>query len=180
MKKLSGPLIVVRCLYPVVHFGAAAGSLATAAAYEINSKRQMNQLEDDYKNERISRREYESRKNRSRPDRLYINPIMRSGSLDLGSSRNLKRLLVVGPRDRISVQAFVVSEGHCHDEIRENSRPNQLWRWFYCSSDSDGCSEPDCSLADGNWPRPALSFSLVAFLTPRAIEAVWLWRQHRA
>lgn len=32
------------------------------AGYEINSKRQMDQLEDDYKNERISRQEYESRK----------------------------------------------------------------------------------------------------------------------
>jgi len=36
--------------------------LATGAGYEINNKRQMDQLEDDYKNERISRQEYESRK----------------------------------------------------------------------------------------------------------------------
>jgi hypothetical protein len=42
--------------------GAAAGSLATGAAYEINAKRQMDKLEDDFKSERISRREYESRK----------------------------------------------------------------------------------------------------------------------
>jgi hypothetical protein len=42
--------------------GAAAGTLATGAGYEINNKRQMDQLEDDYKNERISRQEYESRK----------------------------------------------------------------------------------------------------------------------
>ncbi len=42
--------------------GAAVGSLATGAGYEINSKRQMDRLEDDYKNERISRREYEARK----------------------------------------------------------------------------------------------------------------------
>src|SRR5436309_7516057 len=42
--------------------GAATGSLATGAAYEINAKRQMDKLEDDYKNERISRREYETRK----------------------------------------------------------------------------------------------------------------------
>ena len=42
--------------------GAATGSLATGAAYEINAKRQMDTLEDDYKNERISRREYETRK----------------------------------------------------------------------------------------------------------------------
>ena len=42
--------------------GAATGALATGAGYEINSKHQMDKLEDDYKNERISRREYEERK----------------------------------------------------------------------------------------------------------------------
>jgi hypothetical protein len=42
--------------------GAALGSLATGAGYEINSKSQMDKLEDDFKSERISRREYESRK----------------------------------------------------------------------------------------------------------------------
>lgn len=42
--------------------GAAVGSLATGAGYEINAKRQMDKLEDDYRSERISRREYESRK----------------------------------------------------------------------------------------------------------------------
>jgi hypothetical protein len=42
--------------------GAAAGSVATGAAYEINAKRQMDRLEEDFKNERISRREYEQRK----------------------------------------------------------------------------------------------------------------------
>ena len=42
--------------------GAAVGSLATGAGYEINSKRQMDKLEDDRKSERISRREYEQRK----------------------------------------------------------------------------------------------------------------------
>jgi hypothetical protein len=42
--------------------GAALGSLATGAGYEINNKSQMDRLEDDYRNERISRKEYESRK----------------------------------------------------------------------------------------------------------------------
>lgn len=42
--------------------GAAVGGLATGAGYEINAKRQMDQLEDDYRKERISRREYETRK----------------------------------------------------------------------------------------------------------------------
>jgi len=42
--------------------GAAVGSLATGAGYEVNAKRQMDKLEDDYRNERISRREYEARK----------------------------------------------------------------------------------------------------------------------
>jgi hypothetical protein len=42
--------------------GAAVGSLATGAGYEISAKRQMDKLEDDYRSERIPRREYESRK----------------------------------------------------------------------------------------------------------------------
>jgi hypothetical protein len=42
--------------------GAAAGTLATGAGYEINASRQMDRLEDDLRNERISRQEYESRK----------------------------------------------------------------------------------------------------------------------
>jgi len=42
--------------------GAAAGSLATGAAYEINAKRQMDKLEDDRRSGRISRDEYQDRK----------------------------------------------------------------------------------------------------------------------
>jgi hypothetical protein len=42
--------------------GAATGALATGAGYEINSKRQMDRIEDDYRNERIGRRDYERRK----------------------------------------------------------------------------------------------------------------------
>jgi hypothetical protein len=42
--------------------GAATGALASGAGYEFNSKRQMDRLEDDYRRERISRREYEQRR----------------------------------------------------------------------------------------------------------------------
>jgi hypothetical protein len=42
--------------------GAATGALATGAGYEIQAKRQMDKLEDDYKSHRISREEYENRK----------------------------------------------------------------------------------------------------------------------
>ena len=42
--------------------GAALGTLATGAGYEINSHNQLEKLEADYRNERISRREYEDRK----------------------------------------------------------------------------------------------------------------------
>jgi hypothetical protein len=42
--------------------GAAVGAGATGAGYEYQAHRQMNQLEADYKAEKISRREYESRK----------------------------------------------------------------------------------------------------------------------
>jgi hypothetical protein len=42
--------------------GAAVGALGTSAGYEYNAHSQMNKLEDDLKRERISRKEYESRK----------------------------------------------------------------------------------------------------------------------
>ena len=42
--------------------GAAVGALGTSAGYEINANSKMNQLESDYKAEKISRKEYESRK----------------------------------------------------------------------------------------------------------------------
>ena len=42
--------------------GAAVGALATGAGYEVNSNRQMDRLEDDFRRERISRGEYEDRK----------------------------------------------------------------------------------------------------------------------
>jgi hypothetical protein len=43
--------------------GAATGALATGAGYEINAKRQMDRIEDAYRDERMSRREYERRRN---------------------------------------------------------------------------------------------------------------------
>jgi hypothetical protein len=42
--------------------GAAVGALGTSGGYEYNAHSKMNQLEDDYKAERISRKEYEARK----------------------------------------------------------------------------------------------------------------------
>ena len=42
--------------------GAATGALATGAGYEINAKRQMDRIENAYRNERIGRREYERRR----------------------------------------------------------------------------------------------------------------------
>jgi hypothetical protein len=42
--------------------GAATGALATGAGYEIQAKRQMDRLEDDFRNRRVSREEYENRK----------------------------------------------------------------------------------------------------------------------
>ena len=42
--------------------GAAVGAAGTGAAYEYSNKRQMDKLEDDYRNDRISRQEYEDRK----------------------------------------------------------------------------------------------------------------------
>jgi hypothetical protein len=42
--------------------GAAVGAGGTGAAYEYQAYRQMQQLEEDYKNEKISRAQYEERK----------------------------------------------------------------------------------------------------------------------
>jgi len=56
---LLGSLALTGCEFAA---GAATGALATGAGYEINAKRQMDRLEDDYRRERISRREYERRK----------------------------------------------------------------------------------------------------------------------
>jgi hypothetical protein len=42
--------------------GAAVGALGTSAGYEINAHSKMEQVESDYKSERISRAEYLSRK----------------------------------------------------------------------------------------------------------------------
>jgi hypothetical protein len=48
--------------YPEFWGGAATGALGAGAAYEYQSKRQMDRLEDDFKAGRISREEYEDRK----------------------------------------------------------------------------------------------------------------------
>ena len=42
--------------------GAAVGALGTSAGYEINAHSKMEQIENDYKSEKISRAEYLSRK----------------------------------------------------------------------------------------------------------------------
>jgi len=56
---LMGSLALTGCEFVA---GAATGALATGAGYEINANRQMDRLEDDYRRERISRREYEARR----------------------------------------------------------------------------------------------------------------------
>jgi hypothetical protein len=57
---LLGNLVLTGCEFVA---GAATGALATGAGYEINQNRQLDRLEDDYRRERISRREYQERKN---------------------------------------------------------------------------------------------------------------------
>ena len=46
---LLGSVAITGCQFAA---GAATGALATGAGYEYNSKRQMDRLEDDYRNER--------------------------------------------------------------------------------------------------------------------------------
>lgn len=42
--------------------GAATGAVAAGAGYEIQAKRQMDRLDEDFQKKRISREEYEDRK----------------------------------------------------------------------------------------------------------------------
>ncbi|MGH7826085.1 MAG: hypothetical protein ACREQ7_13040 [Candidatus Binatia bacterium] len=56
---LLGSLALAGCEFVA---GAATGALATGAGYEINAKRQADRLEDNYRRERIGRREYEARR----------------------------------------------------------------------------------------------------------------------
>ena len=65
MKKLMLALVLMMALGQsgcAFLGGAAVGALGTSGGYEYNAYGQMNKLEDDYKAERISRKEYESRK----------------------------------------------------------------------------------------------------------------------
>jgi hypothetical protein len=50
---------------------AAVGAGGTGAAYEYQDYRQMQQLEEDYKNRKISREEYEDRKKQIEKGSLF-------------------------------------------------------------------------------------------------------------
>jgi hypothetical protein len=58
---LSAILSTLGCS-PSFWGGAAAGALGTGAGYEVQANRQMDRLDDDLRSGRISRREYETRK----------------------------------------------------------------------------------------------------------------------
>ena len=64
MRKIAALLLLSSLSLAGCEFvaGAATGALATGAGYEINSKRQLDRLEDDYRRERISSREYDRRR----------------------------------------------------------------------------------------------------------------------
>ncbi len=51
--------------------GGAAGVLGTGAAYEIQTKRQMDQLEEDYRSGKITKEEYEIRKDQIRKGSIF-------------------------------------------------------------------------------------------------------------
>ena len=62
MATLFGAMLGASACSPAFWGGAAVGTLATGAGYEVNNKRQMDQLDDDYRSGRIDRNEYENRK----------------------------------------------------------------------------------------------------------------------
>lgn len=51
--------------------GAAAGAVGTGAAYEIQSKRQMDKLEEDLEKGNITQEEYEIRKDQIRRGSIF-------------------------------------------------------------------------------------------------------------
>jgi hypothetical protein len=62
MAALLGVTLGASACSPAFWGGAATGVLATGAGYEVQSKRQMDKLDDDLRSGRIDRREYEDRK----------------------------------------------------------------------------------------------------------------------
>jgi len=60
MKKLILVLVLLMGLGQSGWGGAAVGALGASAGYEINAHSKMNQVEDDYKAERISRKRIRS------------------------------------------------------------------------------------------------------------------------
>lgn len=58
---LSFPVILL-CGCGSFWKGAGTGVVGAGAAYEINAKRQLDQLEKDYKDGKISQEEYEARR----------------------------------------------------------------------------------------------------------------------
>jgi hypothetical protein len=56
--------------------GALVGAGATGAGYEYNAYRQMQQLEGDYKNEKISRTEYEKTEATERKQQIEAGSII--------------------------------------------------------------------------------------------------------
>ena len=67
---LLGSVAITGCQFAA---GAATGALATGAGYEYNSKRQMDRLEDDYRNERISRSNTNGARTRSNVGQSFTN-----------------------------------------------------------------------------------------------------------
>jgi hypothetical protein len=58
---VSGSLMQMGCS-PQFWGGTALGALGAGGGYEYNNKRQMDKLEDDYRAGRMSREEYQDRK----------------------------------------------------------------------------------------------------------------------
>jgi len=56
---LAGNLALSGCAFLG---GAAVGATGAGAAYELNNKRQLDRLEEDFRSGRISREEYEDRR----------------------------------------------------------------------------------------------------------------------
>jgi hypothetical protein len=98
-------------------------------------KRQRDQLEDDYKHERISRREYEAKKKQIEAGFDYLlrvipaaaAAVVKSARLDVGSSRNLKRSFAVCQAKRLE-RAIGAILACCGLLPADDTRKNELYR----------------------------------------------------
>jgi len=90
--------------------GTLVGAGAAGGGYEYQAYRQMEQLEEDHKNKRISREEYDAVKTRSKKDRLFTStPGPFTCQLSVRFNRQLMRRRNRETRDHLRHGEFITA-----------------------------------------------------------------------